>query len=241
MRTFTLAALVLSLCSPAALLAQNQGQPKAPDQPAPGKDKKDAKPAGQAPAPDAEMEAWLKTASPGPMHKWMEQFVGEWQTTSTTFMPDGTAMPSEHGTMTYTMSHGGRFINMDMRSRFMGQPYRGSGTMGYNNIDKRFESTWVDTMSSSIIFMTGQADKEGKVLTLAGEFTNPDGSKSMMKEVTTVLSKESHKNEFYDVKDGKPVKIMEVTYAKGSKADKKPGKDKEKDKDHDKPKDAPGK
>lgn len=169
----------------------------------------------------AEMEAWTASAKPGPMHKWLEQFAGTWESETTEFSPAGAGKP-EKGKMEYKLTMGGRFIQMDFEGRMHGQFYHGGGMMGFNNVDQRFEATWADSMSSTIMYMNGAADKEGKVLTLQGEYTNPmTKTKDTFKEVTTVIDKDHHKSEFFGTIDGKETKMMEISYtrvAKGAKA-----------------------
>lgn len=173
---------------------------------------------------DAEMQAWIESAKPGPMHKWLSQFVGTWETETTEYTPQG-AGKSEKGKMEYKLTMGGRFLDMDFEGRMHGQFYHGGGMMGYNNIDQRFESTWCDTMSSNILFMTGTADKDEKVVTLSGEYTNPaTKAKDSFKEILTVIDKDHHKSEFFGMMDGKEMKVMEINYSRVAKGAMRPEK-----------------
>jgi hypothetical protein len=184
---------------------------------------------------NAEMEAWMESSKPGEMHKWLAQFAGTWETETTEFSPEGAGKP-EKGKMEYKLTMGGRFLEMNFEGRMHGQFYHGGGAMGFNNIDQRFESTWMDTMSSNMLFMTGTADKDGKMLTLKGEFTNPmTKTKDAFKEVLTVVDKDHHKSEFFGTMNGQEMKMMEITYAREAKGTMKSDKmDKMKDKVKDK-------
>lgn len=197
--------------------------PATPATPAKPADKGGEKPGGKAPAGDmaAEMAEWQKSAAPGKFHEWLKQMEGEWQVEMKFFGPDGSPMGGGTGTMTSKMTKGGRFLDQDFDGRFNGMFFRGGGTMGYNNLDKRFEATWTDSMSTGIMMMTGQADAAGKVLTMTGESTQPDGKKETEKEVTTIIDKNSYKSEFFKVAGGKDLKTMEIVYTKGKAADKK--------------------
>lgn len=204
---FTVAALLaLALVCPA--LAQDKKDAKPKEAP---------KPAMPAPAGAGDMGDMMKMyedlAKPGPFHAWLAKFEGEWESSLQMIGPDGVAMPAEKGTMSYEMEMGGRYLEMDYEAKFMGKDFEGDGTLAYNNIDKRFESVWHDTMSTGIMMMIGQADKDGKVLTMSGEATEPDGSKSMMKEVMTIVSEKEHRSDFYRVMpDGTEMKTMVINY-----------------------------
>ncbi len=110
----------------------------------------------------------------------------------------------------------GRFLHMEYEGKAHGQPYRGAGTMGYNNVDKRFESTWSDSMSTATSFMTGQADASGKVITLTGEQTNPaTGKKESAKEVITIVDSGHYTMDFFMSVEGKDVKVMTIAFERG--------------------------
>ena len=223
--------LSLIACVPLACasIAVAQEKKPAPTTPPPAKTDAAKPDTKGADAAAAAQEAWKKAAEPGPMQKWLTQLEGEW-----TSEAKDTASGSEatdKGAMTSKMVMGGRFLQMEYDGRWHGKFFKGGGFLGYNNVDKRFESAWVDSGGSMISFMTGQADASGKVLTLTGEVTDPTtGKKAMMREVLTILGKDAHKTEFFIPADGKEMKIMEINYTrnapakKDSKEDKQPAK-----------------
>lgn len=226
-------ACALALACPSLGQEKKAEPPKKPEMPKTvqdaGKAAKDAMKGAQDAAKgqmDDMMKAYMDAAKPGAFHEWMKRFEGEWKTSHTLYDEKGAAMgPATPGEMTYEMQFGGRYVEMEYESSFMGQPFMGAGTLAYNNIDKRFESTWYDSMSTGITMMTGQADKEGKVLTMTGEASEPDGTKYQMKEVMTLVSADEHRSDFFRVIDGKDVKVMDIVY-KRSKSEAKTGADK---------------
>jgi hypothetical protein len=106
---------------------------------------------------------------------------------------------------------------MEYEGQMHGKPFRGAGTLGYNNADKRFENTWAENLSTGQSFMTGQADAAGKVITLTGEFTDPvSGAKATQKQILTIGDKDHYKMEFFFTgKDGKETKVMEIGFSHG--------------------------
>ncbi len=181
----------------------------------------------------AMMEKCIEAGKPGPMHDLMKQCEGTWSTVSREMGMDGQWTESK-GECVNTVIHGGRHVEVDFKGTFHGEPFKGRGLMGYNNVAKRFESVWSDTRGSGIMFMTGEADKDGKVITLTGKFSDPISGQPMdFKEVFTMASKDKHIQEFYanmPGPDGKmaEMKFMEITYTKVKGADAKSEKNAEK-------------
>jgi hypothetical protein len=237
MKHSLLLALIVSLLAAPWVMAQPPTKPtpsKPTDPkaaPAPSKKAEEAQPKKDDKAKDSKpsnvdaMKAWEEAGKPGPNHKLLGQFEGEWQTEAKDLTPGQEA--TDKGTMTSKMVYGGRFLSMEYDGRFHGQFFRGGGMWGYNNTEKRFESTWADSSGTMLSFMTGSVSADGKVFTMTGEITDPaSGKKTMQKEVTTIVGRDSYKMEFY--MDG--VKGMEIVFAKGKAADKKEEKKDEKPK-----------
>ncbi len=188
-------------------------QPPAKDAPA----KKDAPKHEAQPNKDAQamQEAWMKAGQPGANHKLLSQMEGEWTAETTEMMP-GAPEAKSKGTMRSKVVLDGRFLHMEYDGKAHGQPYRGAGTMGYNNTDKRFESTWSDSMGTATSFMTGTADAAGKVFTMTGEHTNPaSGKKETAKEVITITDSGHYTMDFFMSMDGKDVKVMTIAFTRG--------------------------
>lgn len=214
-----LLALSTSMMLASAALAQAPAAPSAPSKPATPA----ATPAAPAtPAKPASPAAEMPEDKPGPMHEWLKHFEGEWSCVTKEFDPmSGKEAGGGTGTMTTKLAMGGRFLVNEYDGRWDGKFFRGMGTTGYNNALKRFESTWVDSMGTQTMFMTGTADAAGKVLTCTGDMIDPmSGQKITMKEVTTITAKDAHRQDFYITMNGKELKVMEIVSTKGKAAKK---------------------
>jgi hypothetical protein len=173
-----------------------------------------AKDEPKKPAPAMEMEAWEKMNAAGPHHKAMERFAGEWDAEVTTMMPDGSELRSK-GKQTARMILGGKFLETTFEGSMMGKPYHGRGLMGYDNMKKKYVSTWADSMSTGIMVFVGDAPADGKVFTSTAEQTSPDGKTEMWREVTTVHDDRSYTFDMFVVTpDGKDFKMMSIKYTK---------------------------
>lgn len=182
---------------------------------------------GEPTAADME-KAMMEAGTPGEMHKWIARSAGSWNATIK-ILGEGQASESK-GTMTTEMIFGGRFAHSMFKGDFMGMPFEGVATLGYNNTSGKFESTWADSFSTATMFMTGSVDKDRKVLTMTGDCIDPMSKKPCkMKQVSTVRGDNEMFEEFYKTVDGKETKEMEITYTRAGAAAEKGAMDKVKD------------
>ncbi|MBX3380248.1 MAG: DUF1579 domain-containing protein [Phycisphaeraceae bacterium] len=185
-------------------------------------DAKDAAKDGQKQAADMmqgmdpkQMEQMMQSMQPGEHHKLLQQFVGDWDVKSKMWMMPGAPAQDSTGTASTKSDFGGRFVFMTYKSDFMGQPFEGRLTMGYNNNTKQHEGVWIDNMSTGVWFSTGNSSSDGKVFTMTGTFVEPDGQKKATREVTTFQSPDVYVSEFFETgADGKENKMMELTYTR---------------------------
>lgn len=172
-------------------------------------------PAG-APEMTAEMQEMMALAGPGPEHKFLEQLVGNWNTESTFWMDPSQPPATALGKATSKLIMGGRFLQSELSGDFMGMPFQGLGIDGYDRVQEKFVSVWMDNMGTMIMQMYGSLDRSGKVLTMFCEYIDPMTRKSAeMKTVTTILSDKEHKFEYFTKgPDGKFFRGMEMFYTR---------------------------
>jgi hypothetical protein len=170
------------------------------------------KPEGEHAMGNAEMEAMAKAGSPGEQHKHLARMAGDWTYTSKAWMAPGQPPVDSNGTMHADLLLGGRYVEHHWKGDFMGMPFEGRGTEGYDNMSKQYISSWIDNMSTGIMMSTGSCDAAGNVCTLTGDSMDPmSGQKMTMKTVITWNGNDSFKNEMF-VKDpsGNEMKMMEI-------------------------------
>jgi len=162
----------------------------------------------------AMMDAMVKAGTPGPNQQMLTSIAGDWTFRARMWM-NPTAQPSEStGTVNYTSLFGGRYVQGQYRGDMMGMPFEGLGLMGYDNTSGRFEASWADNMGTSIMYMTGQYDPVAKTITYTGQEDDivKPGTKVNVREVIRIVSSDSHVMEWYETRDGKEAKTMEVVY-----------------------------
>jgi hypothetical protein len=177
----------------------------------------DEKPA-MSPEQAAMMEAFMKAAEPGAEHKKLAAMAGEWDAKSKAWQPDGKECGDGTGVVKAEPILGGRYIRMAFTGEMNGpggkSPFHGVGTLGYDNMKKKYVSVWMDDMSTGPMIMEGTA--EGDVITGTGEYPNAmNGKMEPVKDVTTFIDGSHYKYELHMTgPDGKMYKCMEVVYTK---------------------------
>jgi len=160
----------------------------------------------------AMMDAMMKAAAPSEQHALLAKLAGRWTTTVKAWMAPGQAPVESAGSAEITMTLGGRFYHEQFKGDFMGMPFEGVGFGGYDNVTKKFQATWADTMGTGLMLMKGDYDPATKSFTYMGEFTDPMGKPSTMKIVQKWVDADTHVSEFYETAAPGQPKIMEITY-----------------------------
>lgn len=185
-------------------------------------EKKPADPTAMSPEQmQAAMEAYLAQQKPGDHHKVLAHFVGEWNIETKVWMAGPGGKPDvSTGTSKITPILGGRFIKEGVKSTMMGRPYEGMGLIGYNNVRNVYEGTWTSSMDTHITSMVGtlQPDKDGEmnVFNFYGEMDEPmlNMFGRIVNYRTTILGKDKHKFEIYDLAAGPDFKVIEIMYTR---------------------------
>jgi hypothetical protein len=169
------------------------------------------------PEQQAEMDAWMKAGTPGAMHKALDPTIGSWTVKATSWQTPGGPPQTGSGTAEDSWVLGGRFVREDFDGEFGGMKFQGLGYTGYDNLKKKYVGTWMDTMGTMVMVMTGTADPSGKVITLTSTMPDVMTGKSMkMRNVTRIVDANTHVMEMYgpDRSSGKEFKMMEIVYTR---------------------------
>jgi hypothetical protein len=169
-----------------------------------------------SPEAAAAQEAWMKAATPGPQHKVLEQFAGEWTYVSKAWMAPGAPAQESTGTSTNVMLYGGRYLRQVVDGEMMGEGFHGMGLVGYDNVKGKYVSAWIDNMGTSVMPGEGTWDEASKTLTVFDAYLDPvTGKPKTMRMVTRIEAPNRHVSEFFDTTpDGSEAKIMEITYTR---------------------------
>jgi len=167
---------------------------------------------------NAEMEAWAKLANPNAHHQHLAQMEGTWDMSLTMWMQPGAAAMESTGTSTNEMIMGGRYLQSNIESTFMGQPFHGQGLDGYDNQLKKHVGMWIDTASTMMMQFVGECSDNGKVLNNTSEFQDPTtGKTKKSKTKITLLSDDEFTYEsWYQGPDGEFFQNMKISYKRKS-------------------------
>jgi len=209
----------------APLFAQNDmSQPPKPA--APGAKQPAATPPG-TPSQDDMMKMMEQMGKTGPNHQLLNGMVGEWTCDCKFWMdPTNPSPTTSKGTATNTWVMDKKFVKQEFKGTFAmapgapEAPFNGMGYTGYDNVKGKFVSTWMDSMSTGIMYSEGSYDAASKTFTFSAQCTDPMTNKpTTVTEVIKVIDDNTHTFTMSGTgPDGKDMKMGEITYhRKGGK------------------------
>ncbi|HEX6726677.1 MAG TPA: DUF1579 domain-containing protein [Nitrospira sp.] len=176
-----------------------------------GKEKK----AGKQMDSQAMTELWKQAATPGEPHKLFASIAGSYTTHTKEWMEPGKPPMESDGTSESKMLLDGRFLYQEYNAQMMGQPFSGIGIDGYENMTKKYVTTWIDTMGTGIFFMEGTASPDGKTITLKGSHPEPGGGKMTHRAVWKIIDNNNQTFDMYGAHHGqKEMKMLEIVYTR---------------------------
>jgi hypothetical protein len=195
---------------------------KTADHPNNGKqsDKPGATPPGMS---EADMKACMEAATPGPMHKHLTDHAGTWSGKVMMWMAAGSEPAKSECTTVITPMMQGRFTRCEVKGDMAGMgPFEGFGVYGYDNVAKKFQSTWCDSMGTGMATGTGELSADGKMMTWTCTYNCPIKKGPIsMREVERFTGKDTMTMEMYgpDPATGKEYKVMEIQYTRKGAGD----------------------
>lgn len=180
------------------------------------------KKAAQASAPTDDpmmqkmMENMKAFGTPGPAHEVLTAKVGKWNTKWTMTMVPGGQPMSDTGTSDIQWVMDGRYLKETSKGMFQGQAFTGEGTLGYDNLKKKYVSTWIDNMGTGIGYVEGTYDAASKTFTFAGDVPDMIQNKySKMRMVDKTTDADHWTAQMFSTgPDGKEFQSMEIVYTR---------------------------
>lgn len=168
-----------------------------------------------SPEEKAAMDAMMKAMTPGPAHKALDPFVGNFEAKVTMWMKPGAPPMVMTGTSQNKWVLGDRYVEQHFVSSYMGMPFYGIGYMGYDNVKKQYWGSWIDNMSTGIMTSTGTMS-DAKTWKYRETMSDPVSGKETTGESTmTLVDNDHHLSEMYGPgPDGKMFKMMEIAYTR---------------------------
>lgn len=162
------------------------------------------------------MQACMQAGTPGAMHEFLAQGVGEWTGSCTMWMAAGTPPMKSESTMTITPMMDGRFFKYEHKGEMMGQPFNGFGLTGFDNVSQKFQSSWVDNFGTGMMFGTGELSSDKSTLTMTYTFNCPIQKKPVTMREVEHFNGDHMTMEMFgpDMATGKEYKMMEIEFTK---------------------------
>ncbi len=156
-------------------------------------------------------------------HKLLGELVGTWDYTVKMWMAPDAPPTESKGTATRKPLMDGRYFAVEATGAFempgpdgkmIKMDFKGASWEGYDNAKKKFVSTWADNMGTGIMYSEGTYDPATKTFTYNSEVEMIPGMKTKVRETVKVTDKDHHTFEYFEIRDGKDVKTMEINYTR---------------------------
>jgi hypothetical protein len=92
--------------------------------------------------------------------------------------------------------------------------FKGVSLDGYDNVKKKFVSSWIDNMGTGIMMMDGTYDTGTKTFTYTADYEMMPGMKSKVREVIKVTDKDHMTMEYFEDRGQGEMKSMEINYTR---------------------------
>jgi hypothetical protein len=180
------------------------------------------------PNPQEMMKQMTELSKLNENHKLLSSLDGNWNfTIKMWWNPDPNAKPQESkGTATRKAVMGGRYVMMDVTGKMQipgedgkmkDAQFKGMGLEGYDNVKKKFVSSWIDNMGTGIQFSEGTYDPATKTFTYTSEMEPMPGMKSQTREIIKIADNNHMALEWYENHGGGEKKTMEINYTRAGK------------------------
>jgi hypothetical protein len=160
------------------------------------------------------IEVYKKVGTPGEPHKLLAKLEGSWTTRSRGWLEGKPAMESI-GTCEQKLVLNGHYLEQVYTGDMMGQPFTGINLLGYNNHTKKYESVWLESMSTAIYFFVSTVSADGRTITQECSYDDPVKGPAVWRSVTKIKDDNTLAFEmFIKPRGGKEEKMMEMTVSR---------------------------
>jgi len=165
-------------------------------------------------APDeaAMMKMMMELAQPGPAHKYLDAFAGDFDVASSMWISGPEPIVSKASSKSWWVLDG-RFVRIEYSGKFKDVAFEGRGIMGYDNHKKAYQILWYDNFGTGLSLETGTLSEDGKTVTFGGEMDTPMG-KVGVRHVYTVESHDKFTLTGYAKMGDEETKSMELVFTR---------------------------
>ena len=165
-----------------------------------------------------DLQAMISAGTPGKMHQFLAKDVGTWNGKATMWMAPGAEPMKSESTATIKPVLDGRFTQCEVKGELPGMgPFVTIGTVGYDNVAKKFVANWIDNHGTGMMHGTGELSRDGKTLTWKFTYNCPITKKpALMRQIETTTGPNTKTLEMFgaEPKSGKEFKMMTIELTK---------------------------
>ena len=159
------------------------------------------------------MQAWHKAATPADGHKRLEPMVGTFKTRVTFVMGPGAPPNVGEGMSEHRWVLGGRYVEQRYNGDSMGMPFEGLGYTGYDNAQRKYVGTWMDTFGTGIMNSVGVGKPTAKEIKFDSVAIEPSGKPIRFDCVVRIKDRDRHSFEMWTkAPNGKKFRTMLAEY-----------------------------
>jgi len=156
------------------------------------------------------MAAYMKMGAVTENHEFLKKYAGSWDCQVKGWMAPGQPPTVSRGSFLGEMILDGRFLMMNFKGEMFGQPFNGLQIVGFDNMQNKYITLWID--NSSTFFFTTTGTRQDNVISESGLWPDPlTGAQSPVKARTTWAGADEYTYEqFMVMPDGSEFKSMEM-------------------------------
>jgi hypothetical protein len=163
------------------------------------------------PTPDAFLKALAEAGKPGPEHKKLQPFVGDWTLTVKLWTDPSKSPAQAQGTAERKWIMGGRFVQETVKVECHGKTFEGLGLLGYDHAQKKFTVVKACGLCGTISYGLATCNASGKKFECAKEECCPvTGQKVKGRDEVLIESNDRIVVNVFKTFGDKEVKVMEI-------------------------------
>jgi hypothetical protein len=162
-------------------------------------------------SPTALLKALAEAGTPGPEHKKLQPFVGDWSLTVKVWTDPSQPPAQSSGTALRKWIMGGRFVQETVKVECNGKTFEGMGLLGYDKAQKKFTTVRACGLCGTISTGLATCSDSGTRFECAKEECCPlTGQKVKGRDEILIESNDRIVVNVFKTIDGHEVKVMEI-------------------------------
>ncbi|WP_374683318.1 DUF1579 family protein [Accumulibacter sp.] len=164
----------------------------------------------------AQARALDSAMTPGEGQKRLAAMIGTFNVAIRTWVDPSQPPIESSATSVGAWVLGERYVQMMLAGDLQGQPFNGIGYIGFDNVGKQYQSTWMDSGSTGMTWYKGGFDAGGKSATMKASVPDALTGKPTPVELRVKMNDDgSHVTELWGHGLGKKMfKMMELRYTR---------------------------